>query len=581
MVSVASAPSATDTIFVDGYNTLNDGGGGIFMYRTSLRPSSENRGTIFFPTTIGINGWYERIFSVPINVRWFDVFPSNSALDNQTNFQRCIDFVAITGGKIFIPSGEYHIDENLILKQGVTIEGEVQSSQSLFNRSNKKGTILVFDNTTQNANCIDFEVRSFGSGIINLSVYINNNNPINAVISIVGVLYPILNKVEIGSTTVSPGCGLFLSSIGPNPTNGAMETLYGSFTDVNVSLNDPEDIHEGSLSIALKIVGGFFQSMSSYFPLVVNANTFTSCHFHAKNIALQVDEIVANNKKFYNQSLTFLGCSFEVSYYTGYISANSPIVVSNFNNLHGSASIPGDWLVFPWIQIDSTRVGSFQGCYFEFSGFPSSLTFNNIIYPSERIIGAIYLGLETISISLENSTIYSALLDYGNANSAQFLPNGYKYCTYEMPRLIQTKNNINNQAINAYSYENVSFQKTPSSEDYKENVIGLQNFEDVLIKERGTYVFQSLVTFYQDFPSGSGQFCQMRIKVFSSGGVQYIYGPIKYGSGSTQNTITAEICCLATMNRGDMAQVQVIQNTGSIQSLTPDASNNYLEIYKI
>lgn len=104
-------------IIVDGYTTAGDGGGGTFWWN-STSTVADNGGTIIAPTGVSIGRWY-RLYSGPINVRWFGAYGNNSN-DDSTAFQNALTFAinaswngTNTGGGLFIPAGQYLITKSL------------------------------------------------------------------------------------------------------------------------------------------------------------------------------------------------------------------------------------------------------------------------------------------------------------------------------------------------------------------------------------------------------------------------------------------------------------------------------------
>lgn len=96
---------------VGGYATVNDGGGGLFIYIPSST-EADNNGTILAPTN-GIGRWL-RVYTGAVNVKWFGAVGNGSADDFQA-LQNTITWLESldNGGSCFLPSGEYNIEEQL------------------------------------------------------------------------------------------------------------------------------------------------------------------------------------------------------------------------------------------------------------------------------------------------------------------------------------------------------------------------------------------------------------------------------------------------------------------------------------
>lgn len=96
---------------VGGYDSVNDGGGGAFVYVPS-GTDADNDGTILTPSN-NVGRWY-RVYSGAVNVKWFGATGDGSTDDFQA-IQNAITYLESTanGGAIFLPSGEYNIEGQL------------------------------------------------------------------------------------------------------------------------------------------------------------------------------------------------------------------------------------------------------------------------------------------------------------------------------------------------------------------------------------------------------------------------------------------------------------------------------------
>lgn len=119
------------TAILKGYYSGDDGGGGLFRWNpTSTRAT--NSGTIF-NSNYTSNGRWERIYSSPLNVKWFGAKGTNQGDDTEA-IQNAIESVFTgayintishtQGGKLFIPAGIYPISNTIVVNRPVHIEGE-------------------------------------------------------------------------------------------------------------------------------------------------------------------------------------------------------------------------------------------------------------------------------------------------------------------------------------------------------------------------------------------------------------------------------------------------------------------------
>ncbi len=572
----------SEPVFVqsfDGTTVLpKDYGEGLF-YWDSTSVQTAFPGLISTSAHSSTGRWKRLINSIGyINCQWVGIHPSVLPVDNTTRLNDLLVYLSGNGGTVFFPEGVYNFNNTIILPTNTCLQGSGATQQALFNWGNKKGTVLLF-NIDSNKTCIEFKKSGSKISLKDLSVYINNNNAIFAVVSIVGVTYAVLENVEIGSTKANPGVGLYLSSETSNSDfSYPKETLYGVFNKVTIAANDVGNTdREGTLLVGLKIIGQSYNVGSIVYPSVVNSNTFNGCQFNARKYPLYIDK--NTSQEVHSQSLTFVGCSFESYYFEGYSNINPPELVLKTNKLHGLPDA-SDWLIFKWIFINAAWTTTFTGCYFELQNLPNKLPFEGNIY---KVQSAVLLNEKTVSVAFQNCRHTGAILDLGISNSATCLPNGYDYYRYEKARLTVTKS-ISQQII-PYQFVVLEFDNTPGGFpdrwDFQSNIIDFVDQKTIVIKERGTYYFNIMVSFPIDFPLGANQFCA--IKVVTPYGIldgTYL-SPHTYGSGSTTDMIASHMSCMATLNEGDQVQCFIIQNTGNVLNTGADPVNNYLNVFKI
>lgn len=98
--------ATSDFHHVLGYYEPGDGGGGDFFWNAAA-VDPDNSGTIF--NTGNSVGRWERLFSGPINVKWFGA-RGNGSNDDTIAIQRAINVLnPVPGGAVFIPAGIYMI----------------------------------------------------------------------------------------------------------------------------------------------------------------------------------------------------------------------------------------------------------------------------------------------------------------------------------------------------------------------------------------------------------------------------------------------------------------------------------------
>lgn len=118
-------PALGNEVFVYGYATAGDGGGGYFAWKTTAElPAGATVNTGIWFTGPVSTGLWERQFSSegPVNIRWFGAKGDASANDTAA-IQNTINFASSFGYSVFIPKGTYLID-TVLLKSNVFIFGE-------------------------------------------------------------------------------------------------------------------------------------------------------------------------------------------------------------------------------------------------------------------------------------------------------------------------------------------------------------------------------------------------------------------------------------------------------------------------
>lgn len=107
LLNIAALRAATtvtfpsSTVFIQGYTTAADGGGGVFIYVPSDTTSSDNSGTII----VDASGrrWYRNTSVGMIDVRWFGY--STSSANNSPAVNLALAALPSTGGTLLFPQG--------------------------------------------------------------------------------------------------------------------------------------------------------------------------------------------------------------------------------------------------------------------------------------------------------------------------------------------------------------------------------------------------------------------------------------------------------------------------------------------
>ncbi len=106
--------SGDEIVFVQGYNTVGDGGEGLFLWDTNIT-SGYNTGTIIQYSTSTLGAW-KRLYSGSINVKWFGAISGNTSFNNTVPIQNAINAAVAELTDTFIPGGTYTILSQLYLR---------------------------------------------------------------------------------------------------------------------------------------------------------------------------------------------------------------------------------------------------------------------------------------------------------------------------------------------------------------------------------------------------------------------------------------------------------------------------------
>lgn len=121
-------PVPGDSAIMASYNTIGDGGGGEFFFKTGGQLPPNNDGTVVQPT-VGSGRWI-RIFSGAVNIKWFGAKTVAQApnFDSKPSIQAAIDNAIFN--EVFIPAGTYYIASTVEIKDkpNLKIYGEGKAS---------------------------------------------------------------------------------------------------------------------------------------------------------------------------------------------------------------------------------------------------------------------------------------------------------------------------------------------------------------------------------------------------------------------------------------------------------------------
>lgn len=403
LVTTVAEFRASENIPTNRSVVTTDYGSGVWYY-VGLDDGiyEDNTGTVIITAD---NHVWKRSFQGKVNAVWFGLSATGTKVNNTNALQLAIDTLAVMGGgEIKVNSGEYLLNK-ITLKDKVSIIGSgIGHASVYFTSSDKeKGTVFLIDGQPGD-DCVIFESNTSFTGFKNISIYNDNANGIRAVVHIPGVLYPVMENVEVSSrlhaATGVQTVGVLLSA---NTTSPNWETLYGVYLNVIVITNGAVGVHT-----ALKLLG-----LSPV--LRPNASRFLGGHFQGYSLSLLIDGDMPNSAP---QGIAFLGTTFE-SYYNA---EQTVVYVSNsigFNSFKHDQDRYG----IVWMHLKQANQVTFTGCYTENGN--SVFTYNdgtNGVHPSFPVI---LIDTNASQTSIVGNTIVAGVLDKGfgttHPNKVSFL----------------------------------------------------------------------------------------------------------------------------------------------------------------
>jgi parallel beta-helix repeat protein len=124
----ALPPVNGQVVYLSGYNSTGDGGGGTFYGVTGGSTFTDNGG-VFFTTAYGVastSAWIRADID-PINILFFGALTgSSNASVTRTAIQNAINYVgSVGGGTIYVPKGTFYIDQTLTISAAnITLAGD-------------------------------------------------------------------------------------------------------------------------------------------------------------------------------------------------------------------------------------------------------------------------------------------------------------------------------------------------------------------------------------------------------------------------------------------------------------------------
>jgi hypothetical protein len=182
-------PASALVYLVRGYSAVGDGGGGLFVW-SAASAVADNGGTILQRAAGGAGRWI-RIYSGSLNVKWFGATGDGVTDDHASITSAIAAAVALGGGVVEFPAGNFKTTATLVLSPEVTLRG-----------AGKFATTIKYSGTGRGIETVSPINSSTGvyTAIEDIGVEATNASNVNGAIVDVGGTYIRYNNVAIFGT---------------------------------------------------------------------------------------------------------------------------------------------------------------------------------------------------------------------------------------------------------------------------------------------------------------------------------------------------------------------------------------------
>lgn len=146
--------------FICGYHAVGDGGGGFFRWNAAS--TSPDDGGITIKATASATGRWVRIYSAPIDARWFGC-KGDGSTDDYAGLAAAS--AAAAGGALYIPEGNYYVTNTIPLYSKTTYYGDGENS-TIITQDSVNAPILAskgyLDGSSPAGNCVIRDMRIIG-----------------------------------------------------------------------------------------------------------------------------------------------------------------------------------------------------------------------------------------------------------------------------------------------------------------------------------------------------------------------------------------------------------------------------------
>lgn len=495
-----------EVVYIKKHTFEKDGGEGVFFWRDDIPTNTvmcdDNDGTIIRPSNALPGAWIRSIEG-RINVNYFGTYGNSQSTDGD-KIQKAIDFAynnqfqwgyTNAGTTVYIPTGRYVISNTLILKSGVSIEGD-----------NVNNTILVANNAIKK----DGAMIEMAAGQV---VGVNVSN-----LTLLGDVLP--SNPDSGSNGITKNCMYLRAQAGSTGDGGLWSAsfkniLISQFNGSGIVLQgggfDTQTYNLTNQAILFENVGVFRQQHSTPCLLIQGEHgqlTFINSGFdglvYDKNGAdfktTEYFNVVIESKVVQPAVIKFLTCTFQYSEYGAFLKYGESVSFDNcwFENLNVSVAVTASTSGLPSksINIINSRFANASGfgslwnlvknSKFKTNGIPNG-TCISVEGGSEVNVQNNYNIVSTISNVHYNNFF---IRNYGNDSDINASGN-----TFQVPSLSKTFG-INNKTVDVVnngieSKRHKFITVNTSTSNIKEINSSLSAGETITIRAAGTITFDN------------------------------------------------------------------------------------------
>jgi hypothetical protein len=232
-------PSDGDVVLVKGYHSINDGGGGLFIYHSDEPKTNHNGGTVIDATKTFPNDWsnqteleswfsgdntgngcWKRVCENTISVKWF-----GAKGDGLTDDTLALTNTFLYFESVLLQDGDFILSDTILLNQKHNIE--FKNARIIY-----KGNSIAFDLYTDNNNNLDFKNHPI---IMNANI-VGNENAVGG-IRINSTVDVVIGNYEASGFTGDNASALIFRNVAYGDFQGFCETynVYGFASNFNTN----------------------------------------------------------------------------------------------------------------------------------------------------------------------------------------------------------------------------------------------------------------------------------------------------------------------------------------------------------